>query len=204
MSYHLYKGSTLIKKVYKGTSSIKKIYKGNQLIWQADPYQPSTVLVDTTGANTYSIWLPSGIYKLILTGGGGTGTDFWGGAGFINSGGGSGATWEGEFENTKDQQLTLYAGANAQDSYMDLGGVRMITAGRGLDHSGNSPGGGGSYWVNGSLKIISTSRVQNGNSGTRTGAESAGGPSVSSRGWGRGGDWRAGSPGGMMLQYMRV
>lgn len=182
---------------------VKRVYKGSELVWVADPYQPGTVLTDVAGANTYSVWLPAGIYKLILTGGGGNGTDFWTGAGFMNAGGGSGATWEGEFENPSDQQLTLYAGSGAQDSYMDLGGVRMITAGQGGSHSGNSAGGAGVVSVNGSLRVVSASNVRNGNPGKRTGSY-AGGDSVSSRGWGRGGSHLGGEAGGMYLQYLRV
>ena len=199
----LYIGGVQIKKIYQNSVPVKRVYKGSELVWVADPYQPGTVLTDVAGANTYSVWLPAGIYKLILTGGGGNGTDFWTGAGFMNAGGGSGATWEGEFENPSDQQLTLYAGSGAQDSYMDLGGVRMITAGQGGSHSGNSAGGAGVVSVNGSLRVVSASNVRHGNPGKRTGSY-AGGDSVSSRGWGRGGSHLGGEAGGMYLQYLRV
>lgn len=169
-----------------------------------DPYDPGTVLVnDTRGANTYSATLPAGIYKLFLTGGGGNGTDFWTSSGFMNAGGGSGATWEGEFYNPAEQTITLYAGAGAQDSYLDLGGIRMITAGQGGSHSGNNAGGAGVIWVNGSFQTVSASNVRNGNAGFRAGGY-AGGDSVSSRGWGRGGSHLSGEAGGMFLQYLRL
>ena len=58
-----------------------------------DPYNPGTILVnETRGANSYSGILPMGVYKLLVTGRGGNGTDFLTGAGFMNAGGGSGAT----------------------------------------------------------------------------------------------------------------
>lgn len=169
-----------------------------------DPYNPGTILVnETRGANSYSGILPMGVYKLLLTGGGGNGTDFWTGAGFMNAGGGSGATWEGEFYNPAEQTITLYAGAGAQDSYLDLGGVRMITAGQGGSHSGNSSGVAGVIWANGSFQTVSASNVRNGNPGKRTGSY-AGGDSVSSKGWGRGGSHLGGETGGMFLQYLRL
>lgn len=169
-----------------------------------DPYDPGTVLVnETRGANSYSGILPMGVYKLLLTGGGGKGEVLFTVAGFMNIGGGSGATWEGEFYNPADQTITLYAGAGAQDSYLDLGGVRMITAGQGGRYSGDNAGVAGVIWVNDSFQTVSASNVRNGNPGKRTDAY-AGGDSVSSKGWGRGGSSSEGEAGGMLLQYMRI
>ena len=79
----------------------------------------------------------------------------------------------------------------------------MITAGQGGSHSGNSSGVAGVIWVNGSFQTVSASNVRNGNPGKRTGSY-AGGDSVSSKGWGRGGSHLGGETGGMFLQYLRL
>lgn len=44
MGYKLYSGSKLIKKIYYEGKAIKKVWSGGKIVWQADPYDPGTVI----------------------------------------------------------------------------------------------------------------------------------------------------------------
>ena len=208
MGYKLYKGSTLIKKVYKGSTPIKKIYKGSTLIWQADPFEPGTNVFYKTGPGTYQTTLPQGVYDLIIAGGGGEGRN-WNYLGVIfHNAGGSGATWEGVFYNPKDQPCKFYAGNVKEDSYFELGGVRLITAGRGLNEGEGR--GGGTITVNSNLQIVTQRKSSNGNTGVRGATGTSPTASVCSlNNWGQGSWCEAGDnpnwiAGGVRLQYLRM
>lgn len=74
MAYKCYKGSTLNKKIYAGSTKIKKIYKGSTLVWQADPYEPGTVLYESsTGGASTTLSLEEGLYQVICIAAGGGG-----------------------------------------------------------------------------------------------------------------------------------
>ncbi len=174
-----------------------------------EPFDPNQVLIERTGAFTYSALLPAGIYDLIIAGGGGNGlASNVMGVMFYNKGG-SGAAWEGQFYNPVEQQITLYAGGLQQDSYMDLGGVRVITAGRGGDHKGGSTGHGGDGGIIsvGSLQIIQQRLSANGNGGARGVTSYTPTPAVCSfNNWGQGGSngLEYAVAGGIRLQYIRL
>lgn len=213
MSYKLYKNNTLIKKIYKGSTPIKKIYKGSTLIWQADPFEPSTDVFYKTGPATYSGTLPQGVYDLIIAGGGGEGNS-WNVYGVVfHNAGGSGAVWEGVFYNPKDQPCKIYAGNVKEDSYLELGGVRMITAGKGGNFSGGTtghPGDGGIITVNSALQIVEERKKSNGKTGARGTTGTAPTASVCSiNNWGQGSwcqEWKSPNwvAGGVKLVYLRM
>lgn len=71
MGYKLYSGSKLIKKIYYEGKAIKKVWSGGKIVWQADPYDPGTVIFYQTGPNTFETDLEAGVYDLIIAGGGG-------------------------------------------------------------------------------------------------------------------------------------
>ena len=176
-----------------------------------EPFDPNQVLIEKTGPNTYSGILPAGIYDLIIAGGGGEGRSWNFGGVIFHNAGGSGAAWEGQFYNPTEQQITLYAGNVMEDSFLDLGGVRMITAGKGGNYSGGStgqPGDGGIISVNGALQIIQQRKAQNGNRGSRGSTGTNPTASVCSiYNWGQG-SWGYASEanwvaGGVRLQYLR-
>lgn len=215
MAYKLYKGNTLIKKIYapfgNETIQIKKVYKGSQLVWQGDPYDPGTVVFYKTGPATFETILGEGVYDLIIAGGGGNGYN-WNVAGIIfHNAGGSGAAWEGSFYNPKEQSCKIYAGGKQEDSYFELGGVRMITAAKGGDHYGGStgqPGDGGIITVNSALQIVEERKKSNGLRGARGATGTANTKSVCSlNNWGQG-SWGSDIAntiaGGAKLQYIQL
>lgn len=96
--------------------------------------------------------------------------------------------------------------------FFDLGGIRMITAGKGGNYSGGStgqPGDGGIISVNGALQIIQQRKAQNGNRGSRGSTGTSPTASVCSiYNWGQG-SWGYASEanwvaGGTRLQYLRL
>lgn len=207
----LFKGSTKIKKVFKGSAQVKKIYKGSQLLWQADPFEPNTDVFYKTGPATYQTTLPQGVYDLIIAGGGGQGNHWNFGGVIFHNAGGSSAVWEGSFYNPKVQACKFYAGDVEEDSYFELGGVRLITAGKGGNYSGGStgyPGDGGVISVNSALQIVEQRKSQNGTTGARGATGSANTASVCSlNNWGQGswGDDTVNKiAGGVRLKYLRM
>ena len=208
MAYKVYKGSTEIKKLYVGNKQIKKVYKGSQLIWQADPYEPGSDVFYKTGPATFETILGEGVYDLIIAGGGGEGRQWNFGGIIFHNAGGSGAAWEGSFYNPKEQSCKIYAGAVQQDSYLELGGVRMITAGRGLNEGEGR--GGGTITVNSNLQIVTQRKSSNGNTGVRGAQGTRPTASVCSlNNWGQGSwcysldapNWIAG---GAKFKYLRL
>jgi hypothetical protein len=74
MAFKCYKGSTLIKNIYAGSTKVKKVYKGSTLVWQADPYEPGTVLYESsTGGASTTLSLEEGLYRVICIAAGGGG-----------------------------------------------------------------------------------------------------------------------------------
>lgn len=73
MAFKCYKGSTLIKNIYAGSTKVKKVYKGSTLVWQADPYEPGTVLFESSTPQNTRISLEDGLYQIICIAGGGGG-----------------------------------------------------------------------------------------------------------------------------------
>lgn len=216
MAYKLYKGGQNLKKVYVGNQKIKKIYKGTALVWQADPYNPGTVIFNQTGPGTFETELEEGVYDLIIAGAGGNDVR-WNYAGvYFHNHGGSGAAWEGQFYNPVKQHCKIYAGSRVdggagQDSFLELGGVRMITAGGGKGSSGTVSGYGGAAGVisvNGALQIVSQRKSTNGNTGGRGVHNSNPTPAVCSlNNWGQGGgepDNGSNYSGGAKFQYIRL
>lgn len=221
MAYKLYKGGQNLKKVYAGSQKIKKIYKGTTLVWQADPYTPGTTVWYKTGPGTFETELEAGVYDLIIAGAGGNDIR-WNYAGvYFHNHGGSGAAWEGAFYNPVKQHCKIYAGnildGPGQDSFLELGGVRMITAGGGQKSTGTVIGNappGGTIYVNGALQILEQRKAQNGNTGGRGVRNNTPTESVCSlNSWGMGGgepfsDSDAGhlwaKPGGAQFRYIRL
>lgn len=213
----LYKGNVQIKKIYKGSTQIKKIYKGGQLIWQADPYDPGATVWYQTGPATFETELESGVYDLIIAGAGGNDIR-WNYAGvYFHNHGGSGAAWEGQFYNPVKQHCKIYAGnildGPGQDSFLELGGVRMITAGGGKKSSGTVSGNtaaGGTIYVNSALQIVTQRKSTNGNAGGHGVHNGTPTPSVCSlNNWGRGGgesipDANGPIAGGAQFRYIRL
>ena len=218
MAYKLYKGGQNLKKVYAGKQYIKKIYKGTALVWQADPYDPGATVWYQTGPGTFETELEVGVYDLIIAGAGGDDVRWAYGTWFHNHGG-SGAAWEGQFYNPVKQYCKIYVGGiqnetNGQDSFLELGGVRMITAGGGKRSTGTVSGYGGDpgiISVNSSLQILEQRKSTNGNTGGRGVHNDTPTASVCSlNNWGQGG----GSPisvggnvaisGGAQFRYIRL
>lgn len=176
-----------------------------------DPYEPSTLLVYQTGQYTYKTTLPKGVYQVCVTGGGGSGTWWVAGSYGWGCAGGSGACVEVVFFNPRKQALTIYAGGSVgggskpgQASYMDLGGVRMITCNGGGGGPAGSGGAGGVFSINSQLQVLQTIVSSNGRGGSTGFSGSVSAPSVSPyNNWGRGGEG-SGEAGGLRLQYLRL
>lgn len=176
----------------------------------SNPFDPETVIQDITNGASVSDNLPPGVYMLYITGGGGNGAG-WAFNGYPwTNGGGSAATFEGEFYNPKLQPYTLTAGAALQDSIFVLGGVTVINAGKGNNGAAfGNPGSGGTLVINSGFQIVGTPQKQtNGNAGLGTALayDREGGASTSSFGWGAG-HWVKNSSyvqyGGCKLIYKR-
>ena len=195
----LYVGNQLIRYtknsgILYGNQPIAKVYKGIQLVYEVLSYDYGETVYEGTGQGAYEIMLGKGVYNIYIAGGGGnSGIGFApiGGSTIIpwSAGGGSGAAWEGQFYNPIKQSFKLYTGGNVTTSYMELGGVRMITAGNGgssYQGWGYANGAGGSITVSSNFNnnIITTTLSKNGNPGSN--GSTTGGSSVSSLGWGKG------------------
>lgn len=89
-----YHGSNLIKRIYAGSNRIKRVYKGSTLVWNLHPYEPNTVIYESsTGGASSTLSLPEGLYQVICIGGGGGGAASYRTAqgGAKSAGGGSGS-----------------------------------------------------------------------------------------------------------------
>lgn len=212
----LYHGSKKIRDrssygIYKGSTPIKAIYKGSTLVYQYQPYDPSTVLVNTAGEATKTLTLQPGVYYVEVTGGGGRSSistpsfpTSW-----FTCGGGSGASVYGEFYLPTARSVTLYVAPERGISYMNIAGTRIITANPGGSNYDNAPGGTGSINTANIITNISVTS-HTGNAGKASfGAGGTAGASVSPRGWGKGGSPNnlnlvVGGAGGIYLQYKRL
>ena len=90
-----YHGSNLIKRIYAGSNRIKRVYQGSTLVWNLHPYEPNTVIYESsTGGASSTLSLPEGLYQVICVGGGGGGAASYRTAqgGAKSAGGGSGKT----------------------------------------------------------------------------------------------------------------
>lgn len=215
----LYKGSRRIIEVYYSTTALTPvevlhIYKGSKMVYKAEAYDPGTVLIKQAGEYNYNIKLPKGVYKIAVSGAGGTGTTWIAGSYGMGSSGGSGAFVEIEFVNPKAQQLTIYAppqqtnrgSKTGGDAVMTLGGVEIVRAKGGRAGTAGSGGSGGTFSVNSSSGLIEILRTdgRNGNSGGTGFSGSAGeGASVSLYdSWGTGREVNS-NPGGLRVEYLR-
>lgn len=210
----LYLGSEKVKDrtspgLYVSSSKILKAYLGSDLVYQFETYNPDTVLSTVTNGNTYSTTLGPGVYQLHITGGGGNyGAWAYGGYPWA-AGGGSGATWEGIFYISTSMEFVMFGAGARAASYMNLGGVRMITANAGGGGGMGGGGGGGSISVAADFSsyVVSTSVSRNGNAGAGTtfGGSQTGGASTSSNKWGGGTVLQGGAVqyGGAKLWYIR-
>ena len=115
MSYKAYKGSTLVKKIYHGSTAIKKVYKGSTLVWQADFYEPGTVLYESSiGGATVALSLEDGIYEVYCIGGGAGSSGSYFGSTIRGTGGGSGAGFIGQVKLSKSTYpVSVAAGGSA-------------------------------------------------------------------------------------------
>lgn len=191
-----------IADIYLNNTKIDSAYYGSTLVYTANPYDPDYTLCNNTGEYTFSQILPKGVYHLTLIGGGGNGTQ-WAFNGYIwGAGGGSGSGFIGEFFNPIKQQVTIYAGANANTSYMNFQETRMITCNQGTNAGFNAVGKGGTISVNQNLQH--NAQLLNGNDGSSGLGSGSGGKTISPvNNWGAGGS-SSGTAGGIILIYKRT
>lgn len=180
-------------------------------IEESNPFEPEQVLINKTGAYTFELDLPKGVYKVCVCGGGGSGTWWIAGSWGWGCAGGSGACVELIFFNPKKQKIILFAGGAVgggsqagQASYMNLGGVRMITCNGGSGGPAGSGGAGGTYSINSQLQVLQTIVKNNGRGGSTGFSGNVSAPSVCPyNNWGRGGEGN-GDAGGIILTYLRL
>lgn len=211
----LYKGSNKIRDrgpfgVYKGSTPIKRIYKGSQLVYQYESYDPDAVVVELNNGQSSTITLKKGVYKLWISGGGGTGGTHYIDHYAFTTSGGSGSTWEGTIKLASDVALVAYGAGNNEDSYLDFNGSRILTAGGGREttYGHSNPQGGTLTLASGwSSYVVTTDKSVNGNNGT-TGVQIIpnGGVTTSSLKWGEGTKITTSGAvqyGGVKIQYLR-
>lgn len=149
MSYKCYKGSTLIKKIYFGSTKIKKVYKGSTLVWQADPYEPGTVIYESsTGGASATLYLEEGLYQVICVaaGGGGAGSYRTAQGGAISAGGGSGSGFNCVFNlSTGNYAVAVGSGgaSHAKNGGMNYSNQTGGTGGNSKFGTSYAYGGGG-------------------------------------------------------------
>lgn len=139
MSYKCYKGSTLNKKLYTGSTNIKKVYKGSTLVWQGDPYNPGTILYESsTGGASTTLSLEDGLYRVTLVGGGGGGCGIGTKGSILVSGaaagGGSGAGLDCVINLTKGN-YSIYVGKGGTAKTASRVGDTLQKAGNGTASS---------------------------------------------------------------------
>ena len=169
---------------------------------EVDPYDPSTVLIEATGAADWNELLPEGVYYLILAGGGGV----WANNGWNGQGGGGGAVWEGEFYNPSSCQCALHAGParTPAGSTLTLGGQLLLTCAGGTNASGgDTTGKGGIVTIDPAFVIVQQDICEAGYSpGWNDGTVKT---FCTINGWGTNGGrgQSAPLPGGFRLTYLR-
>ena len=196
--------------VYIGSQPVKRIYKGSQLVYKYESYDPDSVIVDLTNGQSSTITLKKGVYKLWITGGGGTGGTHYIDHYAFTTSGGSGATWEGTIKLASDITLVAYSAGNNEDSYLDFNGSRILTAGGGREATyRHSIRQGGTLTLAGgwSSYVVTTNKSVNGNNGT-TSVQIIpnGGVTTSSLKWGEGTKITTSGAvqyGGVKIQYLR-
>lgn len=134
-----------------------------------DAVQEPTTVIDIQNGESAAYSLPHGVYQLYITGAGGTlGTYYAANAVWSGFSGGSGSTWEGTFYLSGDTNVQAYAPAANGDAYLNINGVRMITAGGGRATTWlNAQNQGGTLTVASgwSPYVMSTTKSVNGNPG---------------------------------------
>ena len=149
MAYDCYKNNTLIKRIYKGSTRVSKIYKGSTLVWKLDPYEPNTVLYESsTGGASSILTLPEGLYQVICIGAGGGGAASYRTAqgGAISAGGGSGSGFNCVFNlSTGNYAVAVGSGgaSHAKNGYTNYRDQTGGTGGNSRFGSSYSYGGGG-------------------------------------------------------------
>lgn len=205
-----YIGSKNITDIYHGSTLIGQVYHGSVKVYDVNKWEKGEVIKYEKGSSTFEISLPKGVYQVCVTGAGGSGTIWVQASVGFASAGGSGACVEVQFYNPKRQNLKIYAGGSksgyyqtGEDSYVELGGVRVITARGGRSGDVGSGGDGGTYFISDSLDIVKNIVKKNGNKGSVNLSGSVSAASVSPYdNWGKGQEsssfW-----GGLRLQYIR-
>ncbi len=185
--------------IYYGNQPIEKIYHGSQKVYQFQPYEPDEILTYAS-PDSYTINLPKGVYQIALGGAKGTNTSWaYGGYAWGASGGG-GAFVEVTFYNPQTQVLEIVAGSSG-NAYMNLGGLRMLTATAGTNASTDNAGKGGTVTINSALDITSVINNISGKNGGKAAGSTPSVATVSTYGnWGS----TANPNGGARLQYLRV
>ena len=182
--------------IYYGNIPIKEVYKGSQLIYQYQPYEPSTVLIYGSNTGSETITLDIGYYKVALCGARGKDvTTVAGGYAWGNAGSGGGFV-EVVFYISEKTTVTLYSTSQGNGaSYMDFDDTRMITANGGA----NGAGAAGTCSVSDNLNVIQTIKNVTGNKGTTAVAATPSVATVSTYdNWGS----TANSNGGVRLEYI--
>lgn len=194
----LYQNSRNIGEVYRGTKLIGKIYKGETKIYDVNPFVKNTVLHNAS-PSTYTLILPRGVYKIALGGAKGGNSASPAGGYYWGISGGGGAFVELTFFNPTKQEMVISAPSSG-DAYMNLSGVRMITAGGGSNAVPTAAGSGGRVTVNELLDVLNTNKSVSGNNGSTAPYATPDVASVSTYGnWGS----TANSSGGARLEYIR-
>lgn len=166
--------------------------------------KPGEILVNTLGSFIYSDILPRGSFDLFLAAGGGRYSSWaFNGYGW-GANGGSGSVWEGVFFNPKKQPIEIVIGGYQAATTFSLDGKVLITCNQGTNAATNSAGKGGIISVDSTLQIINPRKIENGKDGSIGLWSGTAGESVSSKGWGAGGNSgnSTGSPGGALLTYL--
>lgn len=172
--------------VYVGSQAVDEIYNGSQLVYSSAPFEPNTVLINTSGSTSQTRDLPKGYYYVEIIGCGGT--DAYGQEGYFarRRGGASGARFSANMQVSGNHTLAVSGGSSyGSSSVLTIDGTRVATA-----------GGGGNYTSVGTVNIGSTSIAGvvfsnvtsvNGNAGQETyvyggGGSPSGGATVSTLG----------------------
>ena len=175
-----YHSSNLIKRIYAGSNRIKRVYKGSTLVWNLHPYEPNTVIYESsTGGASTNLSLPEGLYQVICIGGGGGGCGRHPGisGSFKSAGGGSGSGFNCIFNLPAGNYAVAVGSGGASKTGAtngrDGGNSRFGTSyayggGGGIYQGGTSPFIGGAGGNAPTLTYTRTSTTLNtaGNSGS--------------------------------------
>lgn len=145
-----------------------------------DPYPKGTILFKEGGGEktqyVYEAILEKGVFCTEVVSSAGTCAAGIAGVWYFGSGG-SGAVWRGFFHNPKKQKIKIVVNlGNAAETYLELGGVKMLTLTGGQGGSTGGGGIGGTLKVNPNFKLLKTEIALKGTNG-RTGNSAGGGNS---------------------------